>query len=101
VADADGLKLTIRNRKPETMLASVTIPADALMPVLSEQPKGLKPLLAIWWSRCDGTKCGSPLAVRTQPSAGRPDGRCRRRGERCSVSKKVAFYTDPIAALWM
>jgi hypothetical protein len=40
VADADGLKLTIRNRKPETMLATVTIPADALMAVLTEQPKG-------------------------------------------------------------
>ena len=39
-ADAGGLKLTIRDRKLETVLGSVTVPAEALMTVLAEQPKG-------------------------------------------------------------
>lgn len=38
--DDGGLKLTIRDRKLETALGSVTVPVDALMAVLTEQPKG-------------------------------------------------------------
>lgn len=39
-ADAVGLKMTIRDRKPEAVLASVFVPADAVMAVLTEQPTG-------------------------------------------------------------
>ncbi|MDY3557179.1 hypothetical protein R5W24_006366 [Gemmata sp. JC717] len=39
-ADEGGLKLTIRDRKLETVLGSVTVPAEDLMTVLTEQPKG-------------------------------------------------------------
>ena len=38
-ADA-GLRLTIRDRKLGAELGRVTVPADALMGVLTEQPKG-------------------------------------------------------------
>jgi len=37
---ADGLKLTIRAREPEAVLASATVPADGLMAVLTERPAG-------------------------------------------------------------
>ncbi|AMV23806.1 hypothetical protein VT84_05295 [Gemmata sp. SH-PL17] len=43
-ADADGLKVTIRDRKLEVVLGSVTIPAESLMAVLTEQPKGAQTL---------------------------------------------------------
>jgi hypothetical protein len=39
-AEADGLKLTIRDRKPEAVLASVIVPADALKAVLTGRPTG-------------------------------------------------------------
>ena len=35
-----GVRLGIRDRKLNTELANVTVPADALMAILSDQPKG-------------------------------------------------------------
>jgi hypothetical protein len=39
-ADAGGLKLTLRDRKSDALLASAIVPAEALMVVLTEQPAG-------------------------------------------------------------
>ncbi len=39
-ATDDGIRVLIRDRNLSTELGSVTVPADALMSVLTEQPKG-------------------------------------------------------------
>ncbi len=38
----EGLRLGIRDRKPGSEWVNVTVPSDALMAVLTEQPKGVQ-----------------------------------------------------------
>jgi len=41
-AAEDGIRVVIRDRKLGTELGNVTVPADELMSVLTDQPKGLQ-----------------------------------------------------------